>query len=236
MIILLLKFIYNPSKKFIVSSLGFLLFFSNGIISNELLKFIEYPWKRIDIELIKKADAIIVLSSGISLPPGNSKIIELNDTDRFFSGLKLFKAGKANKLIFTGGSNPFKSKIPLVGDVFMKESQLLGISKENLRTTTQVFNTKQEALEVKKLIQKENTLFKKNIILITSAYHMKRAKKIFERNDFYVLPYPVDFKAYYGSYKNYFFDPLNFFPSSSSLSKSSLAIREIIGRIVYRSW
>ena len=215
--------------------MGFLFFFSNGIVSNELLKLIEYPLERIDIKSVKNADAIIVLSSGISLPPGNSQIVELNDTDRFFAGLKLFKAGKANKLIFTGGSNPFKSKLPLVGDVFVNESQILGISRENLMTTKKVFNTKEEAFELKKLFSKENLLLKK-IILVTSAYHMQRAKKIFEREGFFVLAYPVDFKAYYESYKSYFLDPLNFIPNSNNLNNSSLAIREFIGRVIYKTW
>ena len=64
---------------------------------------------------------------------------------------------------------------------------------------------------------------------------MKRAKKVFEREGIIVLPYPVDFysnKNLLSSLRN----PLKWFPSSSSLSSNSSAIREIIGRIIYRIW
>ena len=62
---------------------------------------------------------------------------------------------------------------------------------------------------------------------------MWRAKKIFERNNFQVIPFPVDFKQY--DYKNdigSFF--LKIIPNAHNLSRSSLAIREIMGRIIYR--
>ena len=98
-------------------------------------------------------------------------------------------------------------------------------------TTKNVFNTFQEAKAIKKLLN-----FKSNkIILVTSAYHMKRAKKVFEREGIFVQPYPVDFKSI-RSYKSLFKNPLNFTPDARSLSQSSVAIREIIGRIIYRSF
>ena len=62
---------------------------------------------------------------------------------------------------------------------------------------------------------------------------MKRAKKIFEREGIIVIPYPVDFK----SSKSFFTllsNPLYWIPSSHNFHKSSIAIRELIGRIIYR--
>ena len=70
---------------------------------------------------------------------------------------------------------------------------------------------------------------------MTSAFHMKRAKKVFESEGISVQPYPVDFKSnlsFYSSFRN----PLSWIPSASSLNKSSQAIREIIGRFFYGAW
>ena len=61
---------------------------------------------------------------------------------------------------------------------------------------------------------------------------MKNAKKVFEREGIFVQPYSVDFKTNI-SYKSLFKNSLNFMPDASSLSQSSLAIGEIIGRIIY---
>ena len=70
---------------------------------------------------------------------------------------------------------------------------------------------------------------------MTSAFHMKRAKKVFESEGISVQPYPVDFKSkrsFFSSLRN----PLKWMPSSYHLDKSSSAIREIIGRIIYGAW
>ena len=70
---------------------------------------------------------------------------------------------------------------------------------------------------------------------MTSAFHMKRAKKVVESERITVQPYPVDFKSnksFFTSLRN----PLKWIQSSSYLNKSSSAIREIIGIIIYRAW
>ena len=71
----------------------------------------------------------------------------------------------------------------------------MGIPKEDLYTTNPIHNTLQEAKAVKKLLNDEIPFIQKKIILVTSAYHMKRAKKVFESEGISVQPYPVDFKS-----------------------------------------
>ena len=158
-------------------------------------RLLEYPFKRLDYSLITPSDAIVVLSSGRHLPPGNSKIIEWHDPDRFFAGIDLYKANKSNRLIFTGGQNPLTSDLPPEGDIYIKEAVLMGLPDEDLFTTYPVHNTFQEAKAIKRLLNAEIPLIRKEIILVTSAFHMKRAKKVFEREGISVQPYPVDFKS-----------------------------------------
>ena len=105
-----------------------------------------------------------------------------------------------------------------------------------LYTTKPVFNTIQEAREVNNLLNQEKILTqKKKIILVTSAFHMKRAKKLFEREGIIVQPYPVDFKRsknFINSLKN----PITWIPNANNFKESSRAIREIIGVIIYRAF
>ena len=111
----------------------------------------------------------------------------------------------------------------------------MGIPKKDLFTTSNVTNTFDEAKAIKQLFKSKIPSREKKIILVTSAFHMKRAKKIFEREGITVYPYPVDFissKSFSSSIRN----PLNWVPSSYGLNKNSNAIREIIGRIIYRVW
>ena len=215
--------------------MSFLLFLSNGIISGTLWILLEYPWKRVDYNSVVSADGIVVLSTGRHLPPGNSKIIEWNDPDRFISGINLYKSGKSYRLMFTGGINPFDSNIPPEGNLYKREAMSLGIPMNDLFTTYPVLNTFQEAKAIRKIFDNEIDYSSKKIILVTSAFHMKRAKRVFEREGFTVLPYPVDFKSRKG-FISLLKNPINYFPSASSLNNSSSAIREIVGRIVYSTW
>ncbi len=231
----MLIFIIKRKAKFIYSAFVLLIVFSNGVLADSLVKLLEYPWKRLDYSLVNSSDGIVVLSSGRNRPPGNSKIVEWGDPDRFIAGINLYKANKSNRLIFTGGINPLNPGLPPEGNIYIKEAISMGVPKKDLFTTYSVTNTLQEAKAVKKILNNEISSIQKEIILVTSAFHMKRAKKTFEKEGIIVIPYPVDFrssKSLSSSLRN----PLKWVPSSSSLSRSSFAIREIIGRIIYRAW
>ena len=230
---LLFIFLIKKKKKYIYTAILFLYIFTNGIISSGLWTLLEYPLKRLRADTMESVDGIVVLSSGRHIPPGNTQIFEWNDPDRFLAGIELFKSGKGKKLIFTGGFNPLSSNKTLEGEIYLKEAALEGVPIKDILTTYQVINTYQEAKAVKELLKKTFTSKRNKIILITSAFHMKRAKKVFEREEIIVKPFPVDFV----SKKNYiteFRNPLNWVPNSKSLFNNSKAIREIIGRIVYR--
>ena len=197
-----------------------------------LWKLVEYPWERIDESQAQIADAIVVLSSGgRTQAPGEANIVEWNEPDRFFAGVSLFQKGKAPKLFFTGGSPPYEKKSKDEGTLYKEHAISLGIPSNAITTTGIVFNTAQEAREIKRELNKNNSPYK--ILLVTSAFHMQRAKKQFERQGFVVQPFPVDFKT---SRMSPWQSPYKWIPNASSLYRSSRALRELLGRAIYRSW
>ncbi len=51
-----------------------------------------------------------------------------------------------------------------------------------------------------------------------------------------VEPFPVDFKAR-GAWAGLLWrDPTQWFPSAGALDGSSRALRELLGRLIYRAW
>jgi len=237
LILIFLGFIFKKRNIFFLGFLSFL-FFSMGIVSEMLWRYLENPYKRIKTDEISKSQAIVVLSGSRHPAPGKSKILEWTDPDRFFAGIQLFKKGNAPKLIFTGGYNPHYSGIKGEGEYYTEEAIKLGVPKSAITTTELVSNTLEESLAVKKVISKNFKIGTKKtqITLVTSAFHMKRAKKIFERQGLVVEAFPVDFKSK-GSWSGKIWkDPLLWVPNSNSLESSSKAVRELIGRIVYRLW
>ena len=214
-----------------------MLFFSNGVVSELLWRLVESPWQRISSEKALVSDAIVVLSGSRHAAPGDEKIVEWLDPDRFFAGIDLFKKGKAPIIIFTNGKSPFQKNMQGEGEYYQKEAEKLGIPITSIRNSGTAFNTYQEATQIKKLLNSNNDLkVKQNILLVTSAFHMKRAKKVFEQKGFIVSPFPVDFKSRGKWTGSTLFDPTLWVPNADYLASSSAALREIIGRIIYKAF
>ncbi len=210
----------------------FLWTFSIGFVADLLCKFAEFPWQRIDENDAPTADAIIVLSGGgRPQAPGKSNIYEWDDPDRYFAGISLFQKGKAPKLFFTGGTTPYGKESKDEGTLYKEHAISLGIPPSAISTTSKVVNTAEEAIAIRRNLNEINS--SSEILLVTSALHMKRAIKLFERQGFLVHPFPVDFKT---SRVSRWQSPYQWIPNSGSLHRSSYALRELIGRIIYRSW
>ena len=211
-------------------------FFSIGIVSQYLWSIVESPWQRIEAKEALKSDAIIVLSGSRHPSPGNKKIVEWLDPDRFLAGIELYKEDKGPIIIFTNGKSPFQANMPGEGELYRKEAIKNGIPSEAIINSGTVFNTAQEAIAIKKILNSLNKgNHKSRVLLVTSAFHMKRAKKVFENQGLIDRPFPVDFKSrgkWAGSSVK---DPTLWIPNAQYLASSSAALREIIGRIIYKS-
>ena len=110
------------------------------------------------------------------------------------------------------------------GDVLKEYAISNGIPSEKIFVTKVVENTADEAVAVKELLSTS-----KRIILVTSAYHMYRAKRIFEKQGFIVNPCRVDFKID----KISTILLLDFLPNSDNLLITETGFRELIGRLLY---
>ena len=224
-LILLILSIFIYRRILVLVSLFILLISSNTFISNYLLLNLENPYKPIEIKTTKNTDAIIVLS-GMIHQVGDNKInkYEWRDPDRFFAGIELLNNNKANFIVFTGGSLPWTKNWKSEGVILKEKAIELGINPNNILVTNNVQNTFQESVEVLKLLK-----YGSSITLVTSAFHMKRSKYLFEKQGFKVIPYPVDFKV-----SNSNNTILDYMPNLSALKNTSLFIRENIGRFYYK--
>jgi uncharacterized SAM-binding protein YcdF (DUF218 family) len=223
-IVILIGLIKNK-KKLIYIAIGVLYILSTPIFSNNFMKLVEGNEYRKSISAIDSADAIVVLSGMLEINEiGDSTYVEWGDPDRFFGGIALFKADKAQKLIFTGGKMPWDKAKKTEGEVLKEYAISNGIPSQKIFVTKDVENTADEAVAVKVLISPS-----KRIILVTSAYHMYRAKRLFEKEGFEVIPHKVDYKVS----RNNTTTLMTFLPSAGNLELTETGIREIIGRLFY---
>jgi uncharacterized SAM-binding protein YcdF (DUF218 family) len=224
-VILILIGLIKNKKKLIYIAIGVLYILSTPIFSNNFFKLVEGSEYRKPISAIDSADAIVVLSGMLGINEvGDSTYIEWGDPDRFFGGIALFKAGKAQKLVFTGGKMPWDKAKKTEGEVLKEYAISSGIPTQKIFVTKDVENTADEAVAVKELISPS-----KRIIIVTSAYHVYRAKRLFEKQGFEVIPFKVDYK----SERNKEITIIDFLPSADYLKITEIGFREIVGRFFY---
>jgi uncharacterized SAM-binding protein YcdF (DUF218 family) len=223
-IVILIGLIKNK-KKLIYIAIGVLYIISTPIFSNNFFKLVEGSEYRKSISAIDSADAIVVLSGMLGINEvEDTTYLEWGDPDRFFGGIALFKAGKAKKLIFTGGKMPWDKAKKTEGEELKEHAISNGIPSNKILVTKDVENTADEAVAVKELISPS-----RKIILVTSAYHMYRAKRLFEKQGFIIIPCKVDYKTN-GNNQVIFMD---FLPSAGNLGLTETGMREVIGRLYY---
>ena len=215
------------SKKTSFLGIIILIICSLPIVSEKMITYLESDYELNKPSTVATADAIVVLSGMVrTIKNKNGLHYELDEaSDRIFAGIDLFKLNKAPTLILTRGKLPWSIGVP-EGEYLRNVAIKLGVPKKNILLTENVENTDQEAKAIKKLFSIDNP----KVILVTSAFHMPRAKTVFEAAGLNVLPFPVDFKN--GSSKKLTF--MSFIPSASSFNQTSFFVREMIGRTFYK--
>ena len=189
------------------------------------MKQVEGKYNYGKFENQNKADAIVVLSGMMRINEfENDYKIEWGDADRFFKGIELYNFNKSNVIVFTGGKSPYNKTKISEGDILKEYAIRFGVKEEDVLITKEVLNTSDESYAVKDLIGN-----KKTIILVTSAFHMSRAKSLFEKQGHIVIPYKVDFK----NPPKFSWHFIDFIASSQGLRKTEIALREILGRFYY---
>lgn len=227
-LILLIWGIARRRRLVSVAGLLVLLVSSNPFLGHYLIRSAEaWAERRIPGE-VPPGHAIVVLSSGRVVAPGPGRASEWLDADRFFGGIELFQAGKAPLLVFTGAWHTWLPDAPLEGDVLAAHARSLGVPAEHIVVTGKVSNTADEAREVAQLLR-DRQIPNPRVVLVTSAFHMSRARQQFERTGLTVEPYPVDFRFSEGSRLTV----LDFLPSLGAMHQTNTALREFYGRAFY---
>lgn len=176
-----------------------------------------------DIGGLPSADAIVVLGGGMGWHPKCGVSEMFGAADRVWQGCRLYKAGLA-KVMLLSGPDVEKSTVPLLID--------MGVPKEAFMYFSTARNTEEESKLIYATLVKVCDGRRPKILLVTSAWHMNRAKLLFERVGFDVIPAPADFEMSYGL--EFPIGVADFFPSCDALSRNSYCIKEWVGNVGYR--
>lgn len=109
---------------------------------------------------------------------------------RFQGAIDLYNQGKFEKFLLTGNDNIQQTKTLLLH---------LCVSPDDILLEGQSKNTYENALFTKKLLTQKRYVHK-NLLLITSASHLRRAVKCFDKVGLSVMPYSVDYRSFTKDY------------------------------------
>lgn len=227
-LITLLVFLFTHGfKKFLLGIVLFLLwFFSSFPVAQLLVRSLEANYPPISAKKAPRVDAIVVLGGMVNHMSVHKNRVEiLGSGERLTDAILLYREGKADKILFTGGSGVLfydKTSEAAGAKQFITN---FGVPEENILIESRSRNTRENALYSAKILKRKGY---QKILLITSAFHMRRAESLFRRQGIKVIPFPTDYRSMeFG----WFWDV--FVPSDHSLATSSIVIKEWVGIFVY---
>ncbi len=175
-----------------------------------------------------KCDVFVTLGGGMHLySPEDKNNVTLNpsSTKRLITTYKIWKKHK-RKIILTGGRPLNNKKYPSEAEVMSDFLKSLGVNKKYLILESSSLNTFQNAKLTKEILQENHW---KKPCLITSAYHMPRAVKVFKHIGLNVIPVPSDYRTNRIKYTWEYY-----IPRADVFSESYAGIHEYIGILFYK--
>ena len=209
---------------FLVSAAILLFLFSNAAIFQVVSK--KWEIESLPADSIKKHYTYAVVLGGMASENiENGKMYIGQSIDRILQAIILYKQGKIDTILITGGSG-------MVLDQSMKEAPIIrkfctdmGVKDSCILIEDQSRNTRENATMTKALLNNRHP----SMLLITSAFHMRRSMGCFKKEGFEFDVLSTDplckTRLYIDDY---------FIPKADIIDKWGILIKEIAGTFTYK--
>lgn len=119
--------------------------------------------------------------------------MEMNQAaDRFIEAARLARLYPAARILVSGGDGSFSGDYKGDADLSLAYFEAMGIDPSRVVRETTSRNTAENVGETMTLLAANNLT---DCLLITSAYHMPRAKALFDRAGVPTVPWPSDYRS-----------------------------------------
>jgi uncharacterized SAM-binding protein YcdF (DUF218 family) len=220
-------YVSKRARRLLIIAACILLVFSNPV----LLRWTVMAWEPVPEALpindlrIRK---VVVLGGMSSEHPASGRVRFASSGDRLMQALLVVHNNPVEHLVISGGSASVL--IDERGEAaFLREFLVtVGMANERIVVDSLSRNTYENAVNTRQLFETKG--WPKEIVLVTSAWHLPRAIRVFEKQGFGVIPIGAD--------SLYPFSPVlpsdYFIPSSSVLTAWELLFKEWVGLGIYR--
>jgi len=214
----------------VLVAFGFILLVSSSYegVSGRILRTLESQYPPINLSQVMASGSgattqnslkwIVVLASGIA---GDATLhyqlqVSHHSRVRLIEGIRLHRMLPGSKIILTGGTGFDGSP---EATTLSRVAEEMGVSRTDMVLEVESRDTKDHPLYVRDIVHNEA------FILVTSAFHMPRAVKLFEKQG--LIPIPASTGQW--SPPTQFWSLVNFFPSSAGVRLAELAYHEYMG-------
>ncbi|MCA8830735.1 YdcF family protein [Hymenobacter pini] len=215
------------------AAIGLLIFTNPALINEALLAWEKPP---VTLRQLGRHDAGILLTGiteGQKSP--HDRVYVGPGADRLLHTLWLYRAGRIRRIIISGGSGALIQPMISKGEMPRTEAEelqvllrLAGVPKQDILLETRSRNTRENALFTKELLAQHPEI--NSTVLITSAFHQRRAIGCFAKVGLHPAPFPAGF---YSSDRK---PTLSYWllPGDQPLALWSILLHEMAGYAVYR--
>ncbi|MFO0694060.1 MAG: YdcF family protein [Polyangiales bacterium] len=205
--------------------LGVLFVFSLEPVANALWRLLEPAPRTLPAGATYDAVVLLggVIEPWVSEDSGTAAYGE--NAERLIVTAQLLREGRAPVAILSGGRTDPRDRV-IEAHALRDQLVALGIDPSRLLVEDRSRNTRENAVETLGLAERRGL---GKLLVVTSAFHVERARDCFRAAGRDVEMLPVDFRS---------FDPTkrvpHLLPRARHLADASSAIRELAGRLVYR--
>jgi uncharacterized SAM-binding protein YcdF (DUF218 family) len=215
-------------QRWLVAAALLLLLGGNSALLNVATRAWESP--PLPLSAVAPADAAVLLT-GITLSkPPHDRVYLSQGADRFTHVLWLYRAGKVRRIIISGGLatlRPEPGMVPEAQDLATL-LKLAGVPAQAILLEPRSHNTRENALFTKALLARHPDI--KSLVLVTSAFHERRALACFAKVGLHPAAFPADFRSAGVSVSLTYW----VIPSTEVLNRWGTLLHEMVGYGIYR--
>jgi|SRR6476661_171921 len=200
---------------------------TNPGLANEALRAWEMPPILLN-QLPAQSDAAVLLTGVAEDKLPHDRIYLGRGADRLTHTLWLYRAGRVRRILITGGSGSLLETARTEARELDILLRMAGVPAQDILLEEKSRNTRENALFTKELLAQHPEI--KSLVLVTSAFHQRRALGCFQKLGLNPVPFPADYRTE----RRMTTPDYWLFPSPNALVQWSLLLHEVLGWSMYK--
>ena len=211
-------------KRALWLAVAWIFIFGNQFLANRMLLYWEVP--PVAMQAVEKHDVGIVLTGVLNnyQQPADRTYFQ-KGADRITHALQLYKEGKIAKILISGGV--YEAEARNEAEALRDFLLLAGVPTADILLEDQSLNTRENALKSAEILKQKFP--EAGYLLITSAFHMRRAQGCFQQAGVATTAFATDFYSREASWSPFFW----LLPSEKGFYHWYILCHELLGYGVY---